>query len=59
MDAVPNPLLSELTHWSQYYQVYPRRPHIVDQISPWLENRLNSYSGLVYSQQKRMNTDLG
>jgi hypothetical protein len=53
VDAVPQDLKSLHAIWSEYYRHQVRAPWLVDQISPWLEKRLDSFSGFVYSQQKR------
>lgn len=51
---IPDDLPSLEAVWSKYYQEYPRQPHITDEISYWLDARLDSFAGLVYSQQKAM-----
>lgn len=50
---IPSDLASRETVWTQHYETHPREPDIVDKISPWLEKRLESFSGLVYTHLKR------
>ena len=41
------------TWWSKYYQMNARNPDDVVNLAPWVLNRLASFSGLVYTNQKR------
>lgn len=52
-NSIPSNLKSLRAFWSDYYRVFSRDPTIVEEISPWLEKRLDSFSGFVYSRQKR------
>ncbi len=51
--GIPADIPSLHLAWSKHYRVYPRTPDEVEHLAPWVVARLESFSGLVYSQQKR------
>lgn len=51
-DGFPADSPSVDASWSAYYMMNMRKPHITDVLSPWLQRRLDSFSGLVSSSLK-------
>lgn len=55
VDSLPNDRLSLNSGWSKHYrQPGARRPEITDELAPWVQKRLQSFSGLVYSHKERL-----
>lgn len=47
---LPN-LLSLHTAWTRYYRFNRRDPSIVNEIAPWVQNRINHFRGLIESSK--------
>jgi hypothetical protein len=52
-EGIPKGMASENTMWTKYYKANLRRPEEVEELAPWVLNRLESYSGLVISNRNR------
>ena len=52
-DGIPKALASEDCAWSQYYRAQARDARVVAPLAPWVTQRLESFSGLVYSAGKQ------
>ena len=51
-EAIPKALASLNVHWTKYY-IHNARDPSNQQLAPWVETRLDSYSGFVASNKKR------
>jgi len=51
--GIPSDLASTQTAWSRYYRANERTPNITDDLAPWVLERIEKYSGFVYSKMKR------
>lgn len=51
--CIPMDMPSLDTHWSRYYRLNARNPNNVNELAPWVLQRLATYSGLVYTNNKR------
>jgi hypothetical protein len=49
--GIPVDIQSRQTYWTKYYEANTRIPKNIE-LSPWLKERLNGYSGLVLSSKK-------
>ena len=51
--GIPSNLPSLHTVWSRYYRANVRQPEITDELAPWVLERIEKYSGFVYSKLRR------
>ena len=45
--GIPVDMASEQLHWTQHYRTHPRCPEKVDDLAPWVRDRLNSQAAML------------